>query len=220
MQTKTFCDGEAVRLGWKTMKENIGFFIGIFLAGIVAAGIPIGISVALSGRSAALSVLFMIVYYVVLLVLSVGYTKIFIRFARGDKPEFADLFNSWDRVLPYLGVSILYGLIVLGGTILLVFPGIIWTLKFYFAPYLVIDKGMGPVEALRTSAEMTNGVKWDLFGFMAVAGVVVMIGYFALLIGLFASIPVAAVAIAFVYVKLSGGVQARAAKVEAPAEKK
>ena len=32
-----------------------------------------------------------------------------------------------------------------------------------WAPILVVDKNMGPIEALSKSKELTNGAKWDLF---------------------------------------------------------
>ncbi|MEA3324508.1 MAG: hypothetical protein U9Q37_05135 [Euryarchaeota archaeon] len=58
---------------------------------------------------------------------------------------------------------ILYGFIVVGGLILLTIPGIIWAIKFQFFDYLIVDKGLGPIDALEKSSEITRGVKWDLF---------------------------------------------------------
>ena len=102
----------------------------------------------------------------------------------------------------YLIGSILYGLIVFAGTILLIIPGIIWGIQFCFYDYFIIDKGLGPIEALKRSSAITRGVKWDLFVFSLILLGINLLGALCLLIGLFATIPTTMVAIAFVYRKL------------------
>jgi len=101
---------------------------------------------------------------------------------------------------------------VLGGTILLIVPGVIWAVKFQFFSYFIIDKGLGPIEALKKSSAITKGVKWNLLGFDLLIGGIALLGVLALLIGLLAAIPTAMIAMAFVYRKLlaqtEGGVQA------------
>jgi hypothetical protein len=66
-----------------------------------------------------------------------------------------------------LAVAILYGLIVFGSALLLIFP-IIWTLAWYFVSTLVaVDKGVGPIEALKASKQLTQSHKgkvWGIFG--------------------------------------------------------
>lgn len=205
MEMKMIHDGEAVKYGWNTFKENVGLFIGLIVVAAIACGLPLLIGTYAGQDSTAVFGIFMLLYYLVAIVIGMGFIKIFAKFGRGEKAGFGDLFNSWNRFLPYLGVTILYGLIVFGGMLLLVFPGVIWSIKFYFAQWLVVDKGMGPIEALKASAEMTNGLKWDMFGFMAVTGVVMLIGYVALLVGLVASVPTAMLAMGKVYNQLSSG---------------
>lgn len=219
MASTCFSDGEAIRFGWNSFKQNVGFLIGAVIVGAVAMGVPIGVSVWIQQESPMLSLVFMLLYYVVALIIGLGFLKIFIKLSRSESASFGDLFNNWNRLLPYIGVNILYALIVMGGMLLLVFPGIIWMLKFYWAQYLVVDKGMGPIEALKASARMTDGMKWDLLAFISVIGVVVMIGYFALLIGMVVTIPVAAIATCWVYNYMAKGMPAgEMAKAGAPKE--
>ena len=59
-------------------------------------------------------------------------------------------------------VSILVGL----GFFLLVVPGIILSLAYSFAIYLVVDKNIVGNEFLKASREMMNGYKWDYFVFL------------------------------------------------------
>ena len=102
----------------------------------------------------------------------------------------------------YLIGSILYGLIVVVGLILLIIPGIIWAIKFQFFDYLIVDKGLGPIDALEKSSDITRGVKWDLFAFGILLAIINILGFLCLVVGLFVTIPVTLVAMAFVYREL------------------
>jgi uncharacterized membrane protein len=112
----------------------------------------------------------------------------------GKQVGIGDLFKGADRVLPYLGTVVLLMLIVFGGILLLVFPGIIWSIKYSYAPILAVDKGLGPIEALKASGALTDGVKWDMLAFQGVLGYVIMIGYACLFVGVIVAIPVTVLA--------------------------
>ena len=67
-----------------------------------------------------------------------------------------------------------------------------------------IEKGLGPVEALKASSSTTMGAKWDLFLFGLLLGLINLAGFLCLVVGLFATIPTSMVAYAYVYRELSG----------------
>jgi len=125
-----------------------------------------------------------------------------LRFCDNEKGRFADLFSQYPLFPQYIVGSILYGLIVFAGTILLIIPGIIWGIQFCFYDYFIVDKGLGPIEALKRSSAITKGVKWDLFAFFLILSGINLLGALCLLIGLFVTIPTTMVALAFVYRKL------------------
>ena len=131
-----------------------------------------------------------------------GLIKIALRFCDNQKAKLADLFSCLPLFFKYLFGLILYRLIVLGGMILLIIPGIIWAIKFQFFDYFIVDKKLGPIEALKQSSAITRDAKWDLFFFDLLLGFINFLGAVCLLIGLFASVPTAMVAMAFVYRKL------------------
>jgi len=83
--------------------------------------------------------------------------------ARGDKLEIKDMFeafqNYWNAVL----ANILVGAIVIIGFMLLIIPGIIFGCKLAFTPYLVVDRKMEVLEAVKESWRMTNGHAWTVF---------------------------------------------------------
>ena len=143
--------------------------------------------------------------FVLSMIIVMGVIKICLRFCDGEKGEFSDLLSCYPLFFKYLVGSILYVLIVAVGLILLIIPGIVWAIKFYFFDYLIVDEGLGPVDALEKSSEITRGVKWDLFIFGILLCIINLMGFLCLVVGLFVTIPVTMVAIAFAYRKLLPG---------------
>ena len=67
--------------------------------------------------------------------------------------------NYWNAVL----ANVVVGIIVVFGLIMLIFPGIIFGVRLAFVSYLVIDRKMETMEAMKTSWEMTRGHGWHIF---------------------------------------------------------
>jgi len=202
MATQRFSKGEAIRFGWNTMKSNIGFFIVLLIVAYLIVGVPSFISESIKEKALVLSIIIDIVVQILSLVIGMGLIKISLKFCDNEKGELADIFSCFSLFFKYLFGSILYGLIILGGIILLIIPGIIWGIKFQFFSYFIVDKGFGPIEALKKSSAITNGAKWDLFLFGLLLILITLLGLLCLFIGLFATVPTTMVAQAFVYRKL------------------
>jgi uncharacterized membrane protein len=199
---KKFVISEAVQFGWDTTKSNIGFFIGLLIVVGLIEYVPDIIATMIEADAPVLSIIIQISSVVLSMIIVMGLIKIFLRFCDGEKGEFSDLFSCYPLFFKYLVGSILYGLIVSAGLILLIIPGIVWAIKFYFFDYLIVDKGLGPIDALEKSSEITRGVKWDLFIFGILLGIINLMGFLCLLVGLFVTIPMTMVATVFVYRKL------------------
>ena len=199
---KDFSIGEAVQFGWNTMKANFGFFLGVLIVAWVIIAVPSAIAGKLQQESAGLAFLFNIIAIIVRLIVSIGLIRIALKFSDNEKPVFNDLFSFPPFFWRYLGGSILFGLIVFGGMLLLIIPGIIWTIKFQYFGYCIIDKNLGPIDALKKSSAITNGIKWELFGFGIVLWLINLLGALVFIVGLFATVPTTLIAYAFVYRKL------------------
>jgi uncharacterized membrane protein len=88
------------------------------------------------------------------------------------------------------------------GFVFLIVPGIYLAVKYQFYDYLIVDKGMGPIEAIKRSGVLTEGVKWNLVLFwLALVGINIL-GMIALGVGLIATVPVSWLANAYVYRRL------------------
>ena len=202
MTAEKFSISEAIHFGWNTMKSNLGFFIGLLIFVFLFTSLSSIIAAKATEANIFLGIIFYIADFSLSIIISIGLVKIALRFCDNEKGRFADLFSQYPLFPQYLVGSILYGLIVFAGTILLIIPGIIWGIQFCFYDYFIVDKGLGPIEALKRSSAITRGVKWDLFGFFLVLPGINLLGALCLLIGLFVTIPTTMVALAFVYRKL------------------
>ncbi len=69
-----------------------------------------------------------------------------------------------DKVAPFFWVSLLRGLMVLAGLILLVIPGIIFSIWFCLAQYVFVFEGKKGLAASWRSKDLVKGYGWAVFG--------------------------------------------------------
>lgn len=200
---QVFFKKEAIKHGWRLTKENIYFILklGVFLAIIYITLSAIG--KFLSIVEAPISLPFWILTTVFEMFLAIGVLRIFMSINNSKEFKFSDLWNTDDKtIINYFIGSIYYCLIVIGGMILLVVPGIYWAIKYSFTRYLIIDKKLSPKEALKMSGKITSGSKWNIFFFMILIILVNILGAIVFGVGLLWSIPTTTFALVFVYRKL------------------
>lgn len=93
-----------------------------------------------------------------------GQFSFFLKISRNQKVDVNELWSKTNMYLPYLGVSILVGIIVGIGTLLLIIPGIILTLGYSQVYYIMLDdEKIGITDAMKKSREMMKGHKWEFF---------------------------------------------------------
>ena len=99
--------------------------------------------------------------------LGVGFYKFLLRAARGENVDVGDSLSEgfkngmWWKSLAFI---VLYVLGVLVGFILLILPGIYLIIAWFLGFYLLIDKGMGPMQALGKSIELVHKLGfWKVF---------------------------------------------------------
>ncbi|MBI2050210.1 MAG: DUF975 family protein [Parcubacteria group bacterium] len=208
MGAQFFSISEAMRFGWRTAKERFWFFAQAI---IVIALITYGPGVIMRSfdriELPTLVTLFFflagIVFWVVQLLISIGLIQITLSHVDSRKTDIAELFTGARFLMDYVLGSFLFALIVGVGLVLLVVPGLIFLARFQFYQYVIVDKGAGSVQALKESWRITAGAFWQLVLFwLAVLGANIL-GFAALGIGLFWSIPATMLATGWVYRRLS-----------------
>lgn len=100
-----------------------------------------------------------------LMPLTVGLVGYVLKFSRGQKPEIKDIFGFYKNFLPIFVVSLLVGIFVGLGFMVLVIPGIIVALMLSMCNYLLADGRTDIWQIIKDSAEMMKGHKWEYFVF-------------------------------------------------------
>ncbi|MFH1692118.1 MAG: DUF975 family protein [Candidatus Omnitrophota bacterium] len=202
MVKERFSKPQALRFGWDIWKKNIGFFMAVLFISFLVRLAPAFLAAIFKDEAPFVSALANIFYSLIGIIISIGFIKIALSFCKGKQPEIADLFRGYRFFFIFLFGSILYGLIFLGGVVLLVVPAIIWGIQFQFFTYFIIDQKAGPIEALKRSSRITRGVKFELFIFNMMVLGINLLGLLAFGVGVLVSAPVTMLATAFVYRKL------------------
>jgi len=116
--------------------------------------------------------------------LEYGIAYIFLKAVRGEQWEIKDVFEPFNNFVNVIAAGILTGVIVGIGFIFLIIPGIIFACKLAFVPYLIMDKKLDPVEAIKTSWSMTTGHAVTIFLMGLLAIPIVIVGFILLFIGI------------------------------------
>ncbi|MBZ0305436.1 MAG: hypothetical protein K8I82_05150 [Anaerolineae bacterium] len=136
------------------------------------------------------------------ILMSIGYIKICLMMSRDEKPQFSELFINVDLLITFILGSLCYGAVMLGGFLLLIVPGIIFAIMFQMYSYLIVDKGLGPIEAMKRSRVITKGSRGNLAVFALLLLLINIAGALCFLVGLVWSIPTAGIAMASVFDRL------------------
>ncbi len=201
-----FTVGAMFRFGWNTFKKRGWFFVGVTLLVAIISAIFSSLGSAF-GTDGVGGFIGFFVNNVPRIFIGMGWASFFLR--AHNSVGSADSSNLWHPkpFWKYLGASLLGGVAAIIGLIFLIVPGIILGLMFAFATYIVIDRGLGPVEALQESRRITNGHKWQLFLFLICSALINVLGALCLLVGLLVTVPVTTLAFVHAYRTLSGMAQ-------------
>ncbi len=202
--------GDALSFGWKTMKETFWFFAGYLLAmGIINIVVQISIENDnfdyIKGNliaSVAIGIIVLLIASFVQALVEMGFIKNALEIHDGRDGMIDYLYSCYPLFLKYFAGTMLYYLISGIGLILLVVPGIIISIRFRYYEFLIVDEHLGPIDALKKSYEITRGQTFNLFSFALLQWLINVAGIMALLIGLFATLPMTKLADAYIYRRL------------------
>ena len=221
-----FSKKEAIRIGWELMKKHLGFMV--IACGVIMVLMLLQSNIDDIIGDGVISFNIKIISYLLLFLLTIGLIKILLKFYDGAKAELTDLIKNYEQYFDYIictllvsfitiGIPIFFingiakalqdqslfgSLIAIGGLVLSSTLSIVWGLKYQFAPYLVIDRNMKPMEAIRKSGKITYGHKMNLFLFWFVSLGVVILGFLCCCIGILPAGIVLSFGVIHIYRKL------------------
>lgn len=199
---KKFSKKEAVKFGWQTFKKNWKFFVISLIIFWVASTIVDNIFTSIAGRNEILSFVLNVALQIFQGLLLLGLARITLNLVDKKKISYRMLYESYPQLLQYVIATFLYYLMVIGGLILLVAPGLYLAVKFMYYPYAIVDKKVGALDSFKVSSKITKGNMWNQFLLGLIMMGIFILGFLFLGVGLFIAIPVALLGYAHVYRKL------------------
>lgn len=188
---------------WEAIKLNLGSIIGIYLVALVvpamlAAAGTVAFLVALkNGFSLGLIlvlVLLSLAILALLFLLAPAVIYILLQSARGKKVTVSKAYKkTWRRAPAVLAASLLTALAFLGGLVLFVIPGFIFATWFSFSPMIVVDEGIGAVEAMRRSKALVKNHLFEMWGMYSFSSAVNVLS----IIPILGSVAAAALSLAY-----------------------
>lgn len=202
--------GECLKSGWALYKQRAWFFIGgLLIVTLLQQIINRLLTAVFPGELLAgqgipgISLPALVLSSLVTMLIYAGVYNFYIKAHDEVKSvRYAHLWNP-KAFLNYIGVSVLTLIIVSIGFVLLIIPGIFALLVFFLAPFVVIDKGIGPIAALKESARLTKGNRFNILVLVLAIALLNIVGALLLLVGLLVTAPVSMLAFAHLYRALS-----------------
>ncbi len=173
----SFLPGPAVILkqAWSLYKQRFGTFLGITVIPMLvmtafgllsAAGGFLAVTKPGLGSFGLLLVLGVVLFIVALVIFPWGLLALL--FAVKDSTENIGVGTAfrraWGKIRSYYWITILMTLILVGGLMLLIVPGIVFMIWFGFAMFVLVDEGLKGMDALLKSREYVRGQWWGIFG--------------------------------------------------------
>ena len=195
--------GRSYDIGWQVMRIYFVELLVITIISMVLSG-PFGV---FQGKADQMEwfmaplILFGIIYGIFVAgPIHYSVSWVFLKAVRGERIEIKDMFavfqrNYWNAVVANIVVSIIVGL----GFIMLIVPGIIFACRLAFVPYLVVDKEMDVMDALRVSWDMTRGYGGQIFFMGFLAFFIIIAGLLCLFVGVIISAMLISAAFAAMY---------------------
>lgn len=182
--------GACYKNGWQQLWNNLIELLLIALIGFVAH-LPESLGSLAeeeTGLAAALPGLFTMAYTaLVSWPLGYGISYAYLRAARGDelkvKHILAVLGNYWNAVL----ANLLVALIVCIGFVVLIVPGIVFLCRLSFVSYLVVERQLDAIAAVKESWRLTSGHGLTIFLMGLLAILLAIVGLMLVGVGIIAA---------------------------------
>jgi hypothetical protein len=176
--------GEIIKRSWNLYWGNFQLLIAIAAWTLVPAVAMTLLTLMPESFWAATTILSMAVGVGTIIVglwVYIALTEVVIKQYKKEKFNTQVIYKSaWSKIIPLLWVSILSGLAVFGGTLLLIIPGIIFAVWFAFSSIINVIEGTRGSAALKESKRLVSGRWWSVFWRLVAPYVVYILGFYVI----------------------------------------
>jgi uncharacterized membrane protein len=162
------------------------FALGVGILGIAVHSVSFIVSLAVSAFFTA------------------GVAKFSLKVARGEPYSFGDVFSGGPYVLSVFVAHLITVFAVSIGLVFLIVPGVILALGLCMSVPLIVDRNLGPIEALTESWKITDGNRANLFILWLIGVALAIAGLCACGVGILLVAPLLGIAYLYVYLRITG----------------
>jgi len=194
---------QAFNFAWPIFKKRFGLFTAVLLT-IFGAWVALEIVVITGQRlGIVLWALAHLAFLVFVAGLEVGFLQICLALCDGREPTFADIFTHLAMGPKFLAAQILYLLVVVIGLLLLVVPGVYFSVRYALFGFCMAAGETNLVRSFHQSAVLSMGRKTYLFWILVALFVLNTVGACLLGLGLFITVPLSVLMMTAFYRQLS-----------------
>lgn len=166
---------DLLKRAWQIFKSRLIVFVGIAILPVIFSSL-----LPSDFEYASLALLPITVILVVLTIFTSLWASVSLIYAVKEREQKISIKESlakgWHKIIPYLWISFLAGLIIFGGLILLIIPGIIFAIWYSLANYILVSEDLRGMKALSRSKYLIKGkmgsVVWRYFVMAIIIGII------------------------------------------------
>ena len=200
---------DAIGQSWNLVKQNLGTWVlAILIFSVLFGGYEFAFISQTGGLNrsqppnpanflafAPIGLIFGILSNVLL----AGYFYMGVKQARNEKIELADIFFGFKKPLQIIAGAFLTGIVTVVGTCLCIVPGLYLSGLLLFVPLLILDRNLGPVEAMQECWDKLKPHAWSIFALMFVTGLLAELGACLACVGILFTLPIYFVTMGITY---------------------
>jgi uncharacterized membrane protein len=145
-----------------------------------------------------------LVNQVVSLWFTIGATRIMLQVSRNQPPNLGLLLQSAPFLIRTFFATLLFGILLLGGLILFIIPGIYVILTYWNYTYFIVDRNCGVLEAFRLAKVHASGNRLSIFVIGLIISGLGLLGVLACCLGWIATSPFCMLLLVITYLTMTG----------------
>ncbi len=176
------------RPSWRLCKSQIWILAGL-LIGYVLISFTLSVFMTPLGNSLAGNIVSSLISWVISVIFSLGYAKNMLQTIDGEEPQFSAYMQPIGKIINMMIATVLVGLAVVIGFVLLIIPGFYLTMRLQFYSLYILEEDAGPIEAVQKSWRLTQGKMGFLVLLLLTQLLLVVIGLCLFVVGLLIALP-------------------------------
>lgn len=159
------------------------------------------------GKTSLINLIVTIITFFASFRLGLWFANLSLHIIRQKTCSINDVFVDIRRTIKYLGAYLLVVLMTVIWLVLLIVPGIIVSVRLSMVPYLMLDKKLWGIDAIKTSWNMTKGYFRKIVAVNFVWWLINVLWMLALFVWLLWTVPLLLIANAYLYADIAKNIQ-------------